>query len=71
MVENPLVFIIVLNYKNYNLTYECISSLSKLTYSNYHILVVDDYSVDTSIYNIVHDFKNVSLIRNEKNLNYC
>jgi GT2 family glycosyltransferase len=71
MDQNPLVYIILLNYNNYNLTYECISSLKRLSYSNYRILVVDDSPFDTTIERLSVDFPDVKLIQNKKNLNYC
>ncbi|MCH3951216.1 MAG: glycosyltransferase family 2 protein [Acidaminococcus sp.] len=44
----PRVYIIVLNYKNAEDTNECLTSLQKLNYPNYHVVVVDNASNDNS-----------------------
>jgi hypothetical protein len=45
----PKVYIIVLNYKNWQDTVECLESLFKLDYKNYQIIVVDNNSPNDSI----------------------
>lgn len=69
--DQPLVYIVILNYNAFGLTTECLRSLGQLTYSNYHMLVVDDGSLDDSADKIVESFPEITLIRNRKNLNYC
>jgi GT2 family glycosyltransferase len=69
--QNHLVYIIILNYNNYDLTFECIASLKKFNYSNYRILVVDDSPFYNSIEKLIFYFPDTQLIRNKKNLNYC
>lgn len=69
--HHPLVYIVMRNHNTFPLTYECLQSLRKLTYPNYHILVVDDGSRDDSADRIVHTFPEVSVIRTEKYLEYC
>jgi len=71
MKKEPLFLIIILNYNNYNFTKECLTSLYNLSYSNYKIIVVDDYSKDDSVKRIKKDFPNTILIQNSKNMNYC
>lgn len=46
--NEPKVYIIVLNYKNYRDTIECLESLLKLNYENYCIIVVDNDSRNES-----------------------
>lgn len=48
MNSKPKVYIIVLNYKNYNDTIECLESLLKLRYANKEIIVVDNASPNDS-----------------------
>lgn len=43
-----LVYFILVNYKNSYLTIECINSLKRINYTNYHIIVVDNCSPDNS-----------------------
>ena len=49
MKENPLVSIIVVNYNGKPYLEECLSSLMKVTYSNFEIILVDNCSTDDSI----------------------
>ena len=69
--ESPLVYIVTANYNNFNATSEFINSVKKLTYPNYHILIVDDCSTDGSTNKIANASPEVILIRNEENLQLC
>ena len=40
--------IIIVNWNSYDLTHDTLVSLSKTTYTNYDIIVVDNYSEDES-----------------------
>jgi GT2 family glycosyltransferase len=71
MKKEPLIYIVILNYNNTKLTIDCLTSLYKLTYTNYKIIVVDDCSKDYTINGVLDIFPEVALIRNEKNINYC
>ncbi|WP_346873624.1 glycosyltransferase family 2 protein [Clostridium sp. UBA5988] len=42
------VYIVLLNYKGYEDTMDCINSLKKLTYKNYQVIIVDNASPDDS-----------------------
>lgn len=48
-MNSPKVGIIVLNYKNWNDTIECLESLQQIDYPDYQIIVVDNGSGDESI----------------------
>lgn len=69
--EYPLVYIITRNHDSFPLTSQFIQSLRQLTYPNYHILVVDDGSVDDSADKISKNFSEVKLIRTGQYLEYC
>lgn len=69
--ECPLVYIITINYNNFNITSEFLNSINNLTYSNYRVLIVDDCSTDDSADKIEQTFPGIALIRNEKNILYC
>ena len=43
------VIIVLLNYNNYQDTFNCLESLKKLTYPNYEIIVVDNHSTNCSL----------------------
>lgn len=45
----PKVYIVVLNYNGWQDTIECLESLSRLTYANYEIIIVDNHSRDNSV----------------------
>jgi GT2 family glycosyltransferase len=46
---NPLVCIVVLNWRSFANTSKCLESLAEITYKNYRVLVVDNGSNDGSI----------------------
>lgn len=48
-MEQPKVFIILLNYNGYNDTIQCIQSLNKIDYENYEVVIVDNKSTDDSL----------------------
>jgi GT2 family glycosyltransferase len=47
-VEQPLVYVVVLNYRNYADTIRCVRSLEGLHYDNFRIVVVDNGSPNES-----------------------
>ena len=69
----PFVGIIVLEYNNYLDTHQCIRSIKKSDYQNYHIFLVDNAS-EISIYNkLVKQYENdnkVTTIRTSRNGGY-
>jgi len=70
----PFVCIVLLNWNNYEDTRECISSLKNLNYSNYKIILVDNYSTDGSYEKLKNDFSNdpaVNLLRTSRNLGFA
>ena len=46
------VYIILLNYLNWEDTIECLVSLASLSYSNFEVVVIDNFSQNESIENI-------------------
>jgi GT2 family glycosyltransferase len=53
------VVIVVLNYKNYQDTIECIKSIKKITYKNYEVVVVDNKSENDSLSYIADYLRNL------------
>lgn len=67
----PKVSIIVLNWNGKNHTVECLNSLSKLDYSNYEVILVDNGSSDGSVDFLKSKFPNICLIENKRNLGFA
>ena len=71
---NKLVSIIILNYNKYELTIDCLKSLTNQTYKNFEVIIVDNGSKYQFFLNLkkeLSNFKdkiNINLIRNKKNL---
>jgi GT2 family glycosyltransferase len=66
----PRVCIIVLTWKTYDVTRDCLCSLRKLDYTNIEIVLVDNGSGDGSAEKLASEFPEVRLIKNEKNLGF-
>jgi len=43
------VYIVIVNYKNWQDTLECLESVFRSSYENFHVIVVDNYSQNNSI----------------------
>src|SRR5699024_6413658 len=70
-VNPPDVFIIVLNWNGWKDTNECIRSLEKLDYPNFHIIVVDNASTDDSVNKIQVQYPGVFILRTAENKGYA
>ncbi|PRX35677.1 hypothetical protein BX659_101171 [Orenia metallireducens] len=68
-MEQPLIYIIILNYNGWQDTIECLESLQQITYSNYKVVIVDNNSTDKSIFKI-KDWCNGILEINSEFINY-
>ncbi len=67
----PLVFIIVLNYNGKADTLECLRSLTKITYANYRVLVIDNASMDNSVEAVGREFPAVQVLVNDENMGFA
>ena len=70
VVAAPKVSIVILNWNGYEVTRECLASLSKIDYPNYEIVLVDNGSADGSPERLAAEFPGITLIRNKKNLGF-
>jgi GT2 family glycosyltransferase len=70
-MNNPKVFIIILNFKGYADTANCIKSLQKSTYSNYEIILIDNASTDDSPQLLLKTFPNIHFIQSKYNGGYA
>ena len=67
--NNPLVSVVMINYNGSSDTIECVNSLSKATYQNLQIIVVDNASTDNSLA-ILRDqlqYDNLTIIASKEN----
>ena len=65
MINNSKVAVIIVNWKKYTITSNCIESVFKCNYSNYEIIIVDNESDDSKLSTLKK--KNITTISNSKN----
>lgn len=70
-IEEPLVYILILNYKGYSNTCECVDSLLRVQYSNYRLLVIDNDSRDGSEERLREKYPYVEIIQTHSNLGFA
>ena len=66
----PKVSIIIVNYKQKQLTIDCLNSLKGATYPNYEVILVDNNSEDGSEEEIAKKFPSIILIQSGSNTGY-
>jgi hypothetical protein len=66
----PSVYIVLLHWKNYKDTKQCLLSLENITYKNYSIIIVDNFSNDGSVEKLQSEFSSVKYILNKDNLGF-
>lgn len=70
-MNEPKVFIVILNYNTINDTVECINSLKNIDYSNYEIAVVDNSETMDCYNSLTGKFNEYKIIRADENLGYA
>ena len=68
---NKKVYIVVLNYKNLKDTLACLDALRKVTYNDYHIVVVDNDSQDGSYEYLIEHATDCQVIQSGENRGYA
>ena len=66
MIKNSRVAVIIVNWRKYNMTDNCIESVIKCNYPNYEIILVDNESDSSKVSNFKYR-KNIITILNSKN----
>lgn len=66
----PLVYIVIINWNQPEMTKECLESLAKTNYSPYKVLVVDNGSTDDSVTSIRAAFPETIMLETGENLGY-
>ncbi len=70
-MNDPLIYIIILNYNGRHYAYDCLSSILSNGYGNFKILFVDNASADSSVEYVRENFPQVEIIANSENLYFC
>ncbi len=68
---NASVYIIILSWNSAVDTVECLTSLSQLDYSNYHVVLVDNGSTDDTVGLTRAHFPQIQVIANGRNLGFA
>ena len=71
MNKSPLIYIIVLNYNRKDDTLDCLSSLFRMDYPNFKVLMVDNASSDGTADAVRREYPQAEVLQNEKNLMYA
>lgn len=66
-----LVSVIIVNYKDYGTTAECLESLESTTYPNYEVIVIDNEYDDIQLEKLQNRFRNFRFIPSRENLYYA
>lgn len=67
----PAIAIVILNWNGRDDTLACLASVTKIAYTNFHVIVVDNGSGDDSASAIRSAFPEVEIIETGKNLGYA
>ena len=70
-VVQPLVYVVVLNYRNYAGTIRCVRSLEELHYDNYRIVVMDNGSPNESERALRAAWADHTVVQSGSNLGYA
>lgn len=71
MKNFPKVFIVVLNYNGKDVIKRCLSSVFKVDYPNFEVVMVDNNSTDGSLEIARSNFSKADFIKNEENLGFA
>ena len=70
-MDRKAVDIIVLSWNGIGFLERCLSSLLRQTYPSYHVLMVDNASIDGSVAMVRERFPQVEVIENDRNLGFA
>lgn len=67
----PLVYIVILNWNGWQDTLECVRSLRRMKYQNWHAVIVDNGSTDCSVERLRQNCPEVSMVETRRNLGFA
>lgn len=70
MKSYPKVFVIILNYNGKEIINKCLSSVFKIDYPSFEVVLVDNNSIDGSFEMAKSNFSKATFIKNEENLGF-
>jgi hypothetical protein len=70
-IIHPKIHLIVLNWNDKELSGKCLSSIEKVSYPNYEVLIVDNNSKDGSVEFFKENFSQYDVLSLEDNLKYA
>ena len=70
-MDQPLVYIIVLNWNGRYLLDDCLQSLKNVSYENFKILLVDNASTDDSVEFVKNEYLDIELLILDHNYGYA
>src|SRR6266487_3599586 len=69
--DEPLVYIVLLNWNGWKDTVECMRSLERMAYKNWRAVVVDNGSTDDSVERLREASPELTIIETHKNLGFA
>ena len=70
-INKPSIAVILVNWKKYNLTSNCINSLNKSNYKNFKIILVDNEYSEKSIIELKNKYKELLVFKEKNNLGFA
>ena len=70
MIQNNKVAIIIVNWKQYELTKSCLSTLKSSKFNDFQIILIDNESNQKDLKNLKNQFDQVKTFTSEKNLGF-
>lgn len=71
-MNHPRVYIVIINWNGLKDTSECLESLQKITYTNYHVVVVDNASVGDDVKILKEKFGDyIHIVENHRNVGFA
>ena len=70
-INKPSIAVILVNWKKYNLTSNCIDSLNKSNYKNFKIILVDNEYSEKSLIELKNQHKDIVVFKEKNNLGFA